>query len=868
MEAERWRQVETIFQLALDCAPEKRPALLKAACGADAQLLEEVESLLASYEDSGFAEAGAFPDGIKVLEQRAGRLMAGRKVGAYRIIREIGHGGMGTVYLGARADEAFEKFVAIKILRCGLDAQDFIERFRMERQILATLDHPNIARLLDGGATEDGLPYFVMEYIDGEPIDRYCDSRKLNITERLTLFQGVCAAVRYAHENLVIHRDIKPGNVLVTKEGVPRLLDFGIAKMSAPAGRSLEATVTALRPFTPEFASPEQIRGKPVTTASDVYSLGALLYALLTGRRCYRTVASSAADMEAAIRREEPEKPSVAVIRRESPLPSPEAADLTPESVSATREGTPEKLRRRLQGDLDAITLMAIRKEPERRYASVEQLSSDISRHLGSLPVIARLDTRLYRTSKFVQRHKAGVAATASVFLILIAGIVVTLRQAHIAWEERDRARVEQAKAERIDAFLQEVVGYSAVSPSSPNRPKGHDATVADMLDDAARRVETELADEPEVKAELLSTIGNAYSVNAKYDLALRYLREAYDLNLKVGPESAHMAEVMHQLADLAYLTGNYADADSWFKKAIPVYRKHANDPGFQIALLPAVLSDAAFANRALGRLDQAEAMWQEALTYAPRLPAKNRPAGIAPKTYLAQLYVDRGDVARADAMASEASQELRAGQYLFQLPQALIDLGNVRRLERRYAEAEAVIEEGTNLYARAQGDDNPNVAFGFASLAMAHYDERRYDLAEQDARRALRIVEKLPKRSHYYAGVIAPLGLILSKTGRSNEAEALLREALAIRQERAPRRSNVVAIALGNLGECLTSERRYAEAEPLLTESYETLKSIHVPQSPVLRQAAERLVELYSEWGRPRQAARYQVMALASGGQ
>ncbi len=864
MEAERWHQVETIFQLVLDCAPENRRELLETACGGDASLRDEVESLLASYEDSESVEAGAFHDGVRVLEQHADRMALGRRVGAYRIVREVGRGGMGTVYLGARADEAFQKFVAIKVLSYGFNAQDFIDRFRTERQILATLDHPNIARLLDGGATADGLPYFVMEYIDGEPIDRYCDSRKLNVTDRLRLFQGVCAAVRYAHEHLVVHRDIKPGNVLVTKEGIPRLVDFGIAKMSPEPGRSPETAVTVLRPFTPEFASPEQIDGRSVTTASDVYSLGALLYVLLTGRRCYRTPASGAADLDAAILREEPERPSASVTRRETPAGSPE---VTPESVSAVRDGTPDKLRRRLHGDVDAIVLMAMRKEPERRYASVEQLSADISRHLARLPVVARLDTRFYRATRFVQRHKAGVAATAAVFLILIVGILVSVGQARIAQEERDRARVEQARAERVNAFLQEVVGYSAASPASVNRPKGHDATVIDMLTDAAQRVETELADEPAAKADLLSTIGMAYTVNAKYELAGRYLHEAYDLDLKVGAEgSTQMAEVMHQLANLAYVTGNYADADSWFGKAVAVYRKHANDPGFRIALLPAVLSDAAFGKRAVGRLDEAEALWWEALSYAPRLPAKNRAEGIAPKTYLAQLYVDRGDVARADTMASEAVRQLRAAQYLFQLPQALIDLGNVRRLQNRYAEAEAAIQEGTDLYARAQGGDNPNVAFGLAGLAMAHYDERRYDLAEQDARKGLKIVENLPKTSHYYAAAITPLGLILSKTGRTNEGEVLLREALAIRAAKAPRHSNVVAIALGNLGECLTCEKRYAEAEPLLTESYETLKSVHVPQSPVLRKAAERLTALYSEWGKASQAAHYHLMASASG--
>ncbi len=868
MDAERWQQVDSIFQLALDVAPQTRSAFLDSACGDDAGLRDEVESLLFSYEESGGARAPAiFQEGLKVLEHRARQRMAGSRIGDYRLIREVAHGGMGAVYLGARADEAFQKFVAIKILRCGLDTEDFIQRFRTERQILATLDHPNIAHLLDGGTTEDGLPYFVMEYIDGEPIDQYCDARKLNTRERLKLFQRVCGAVRYAHENLVVHRDIKPSNVLVTKDGVPRLLDFGIAKIIAPGDSSLNATITAMRPLTPEFASPEQIHGRPIGTASDVYSLGVLLYVLLTGHLPYRAPISAEIDIEAAICRELPEKPSLRVLRRESLPPAgtvPTGPE--PELASETREGTPERLRRRLQGDLDAIVLMAIRKEPERRYSSVEQFSTDIDRHLRNLPVMARLDTHRYRTTKFIQRHKAGVAATVSVFLILVAGIMVTVREAYIARQERDRARVEQAKAARINAFLQEMVGYSGVTPGTSNH-KAKDATVADMLDDAAQRVETELADQPEVKAEMLGTIGSTYIAQAKLDLAVRYLREAYDLDLKLyGPNARQTAAVMNPLADLAYLKGDNAAADSLFGKALPIYRAHANDPELELRSLVAMLSDAAFVKRALGQFSQAEGLWREALAYGPRLPAKYRAQAIVPKTFLAQLSIDRGDVETADALASEASRELRAwGGDRFSLAQSLIDLGNVRRLEGRYDEAAALIREGPGLYAQAQGPSHPNVAYGFTTLAITHFYQGLYVLAEQDARTALKIVEKLPQGSHYVSGAYIPLGMVLSKTGRTQEAEHLLREALAIREERSPRLSTPVAIAMGCLGECLAGQKRYAEAEPFLTESFETLRSIHVPQSPILREAARRLFDLYSEWEKPQEAAPYQAIAFAT---
>src|SRR5437870_728933 len=344
MRAERWQQIEEIVQLALDCAPQNRSALLDSACGEDAELRREIESLLALHGDSGFTTSPAFEDGIKILEQRNGELNKGRRIGAYRVLRQIGRGGMGTVHLAARADDAFQKLVAIKIILRGLDTEDIIQRFRGERQILAMLDHANIARLLDGGTTDDGLPYFVMEYVEGKPLNEYCTKRQLDLKERLALYRSVCEAVQYAHRNLVVHRDLKPGNILIAGNGVPKLLDFGLAKLLEPDTETAK-TFTAMRMLTPDYASPEQVRGEPVSTASDVYSLGAILYELLTGARPHQFGTRSADWIERAICREEPEKPS-----------------------------TKNAL---LRGDLDNIVLKAMAKEPQRRYASVEQLSED-----------------------------------------------------------------------------------------------------------------------------------------------------------------------------------------------------------------------------------------------------------------------------------------------------------------------------------------------------------------------------------------------------------------------------------------------------------------------------------------------------------
>ena len=437
---EDWQQVKAVFQDAVERDPSSREAFLADACGNNQVLRGAVERLLAADErNPAFLEESPVNlESLKTPESRCGE-----QIGPYRILEEIGRGGMGAVYLAERIDE-FKKCVAIKIIRRGMDTDDMLRRFRNERQILAHLDHQNIARLLDGGSTSEGLPYFVMEYVEGRSIDEYCDEHELTINERLKLFQQVCAAVSYAHQHLAIHRDIKPSNILVTLEGVPKLLDFGIAKLLSVDAESA-GTLTAVLMMTPEYASPEQARSdSTITTASDVYSLGVVLYELLTGQRPYVFPNRRPDAMARVICEAEVTRPSKAIADgglRTADSRKGETSSDRP-ATSATNPQFAIRNSKFLKGDIDNIVLMALRKDPARRYSSVDQFAEDIRRYLAGLPVSARADTFRYRAGKFIQRNRAASIAVAFFFIALVAGVGATMYQAREA--ERQRVLAER----------------------------------------------------------------------------------------------------------------------------------------------------------------------------------------------------------------------------------------------------------------------------------------------------------------------------------------------------------------------------------------------------------------------------------------
>jgi len=507
---ERWQQIQDLFDEVVELDPGACQARLEAVRQGDPELCRRVQSLLAAYARRDDV-LGLFEEPKEPLPG-----FVGRQVDRYRILKQLGRGGMGSVFLVQRDDQHFKGLAAIKLIRRGMDTEDILRRFRNERQILAALNHPGIARLLDGGMTEEGLPYFVMEYIDGAPLDHYCDQHRLSISERLDLFMGVCEAVQYAHQNLVVHRDLKPSNILVTTDGQVKLLDFGIAKVLNPvmSAVSMAVTRTELRVMTPAYASPEQILGETITTASDVYTLGVLLYELLTGHQPHRLGGRLEPELVRIILEAEPAKPSMVVTQVEEIQGRDGATStITPEQVSARRSSEIKQLKRRLRGDLDNIVLKALRKEPSQRYASAEQLGADVQRFLFGSPILARKATAGYRLRKFVLRHRVSVAAATLVVLSLVAGLGAALWQAQVAQHERDVAQQEAEKLAQVTEFVVSVFEISNASES-----RGDTLTALEVLDRGAAWVESEMMEDSEIKAAMMDVLGRIYQNLGRFD--------------------------------------------------------------------------------------------------------------------------------------------------------------------------------------------------------------------------------------------------------------------------------------------------------------------------------------------------------------
>jgi eukaryotic-like serine/threonine-protein kinase len=774
------RAEEILFRVA--ALPEgERARVVEQACRGEPALASEVASLLAHAGRLGaFLEESALGTDFKLLPAivRGGAApddMPGRTVGHWRIERRIASGGMGTVYLAQRADGQFTQRVAIKIVKRGMDSDEILRRFRAERQTLAALDHPNIARLLDGGATETGQPYLVMEYVEGEPIDEFCDRRRLGNVERLRLFLVVCDAVRYAHQNLVVHRDLKPGNILVTADGTPKLLDFGIATVIA-SGAPAHATSAQERRLTPEYASPEQVAGRAVATTSDVYSLGVILYELLTGHRPYQFPTRTPAEIERVVVDGPPATAPSDVVMRSETRRDPGRSDdttITPGAVSSARAATPSQLRRRLRGDLDTIVLAALRKEPERRYASVEQLASDLRLHLQGLPVSARKDTFVYRASKFVRRHAVATTLAALSVLLLAGGVAAFAWQARVASRQRDEAFVARDQSEAITAFLQDML--AAADPAQ----RGDDVTVHEVLDEAASRLDTELAAQPLVQAHLLSTIGRTYLTLGLYAEAERELRQAHAQRLALlGPHHHDVAESMADLAALLYARRSFDEAEALLRGALDIFR---DVRGLENADEAKTLSSLGAVLRAQGRLQEAESVQRRSL-----------------------------EIRRAVA-----------GPDSLDVAESLNNLAGVLIGQRRFEDAEPALTEALDIRRARLGEDHPLVAQTIDNLAVLLHHTGALERAEPLYREALALEKELLGESHPDVAVTQhSLAILLLARGDLAGAEELLAASLATREQTlAPDDARLVMGRL-DLAEVLASRGDWDAAEPLLEAS------------------------------------------------
>ncbi len=876
MDAAKWHQIRSLFDEALEHEPETREAYLDRACP-DPVLRREVDSLLAAL-------AGADEHGVLAAEVSApDASQAGLQVGPYVLRELLGRGGMGAVYLAERADGQFKQRVALKLVERATGGE-LVERLLAERRILARLEHPHIARLLGGGMGEPingrgvAMPYLVMEYVDGVPITEYCAQQDASLEARLALFRQVCEAVQYAHRNLVVHRDLKPSNVLVTPEGEVKLLDFGIAKVLAGAEDDDETalsplTRTGVRMLTPYYASPEQLRGQVVTTSSDVYALGVLLYEILTGHRPFDLHGLTAGEIERVVAEQEPTRPSDAE-RRTS------GADTT--LVRPSYEAA-----RRLRGDLDQIVLKALRKEPERRYASAEALSDDVRRYLDGLPVEARPDTFSYRASKFVRRHYAGVAAAVVMLVLLVGGIVATTVQAR-------RAEAEAEKAATVNTFLLDML-----ASADPDQ-EGREVTVAELLDAAAREADAGLEAQPATEAAIRLTLGNTYAALGLYDEADAQLDRALALRQHLyAPDHDDLAEAQAAMGKLMRFRGDYEAADSLFTLALAT--TEANN-GRENTRTSDRISELGITKWESGDYDAAEPLLRESLALDERLHGPDDERVATSLGNLATLLsdLDRKDEAEALYRRELAIYTRHGGEQNARVPQAISHIAILRHDAGALEEADSLHRRALALYRRIKGDRHPDVGYALNNLATVQADLGRFDEAiamqregidiyrEQlgdvhpnmgilynnlgytfgrmkDLPRGLEAYEQalsiwrasLPEGHPYLAYGLQNVAANLMQQNRPREAEPLFREGFAIRKAALPEDHPDVYVLEGMLGECLGEVGKTGEAEPLLREAYVKLREINGPDHPRTVEAGTRLTDFYEALGRGEEAAR-----------
>ncbi len=843
MTNQRQQLIDQVFDAVVDMPAQERERALMDRCDGDAELVVAVRSLLDSADRSdGFLDAPVPAALADFISQQTEPDLVGSTIGDYRVTDLIASGGMGTVYKAKHKDESDRSPVAIKVIRHGMYGPDAAKRFDRERQALSGLHHPNVASMIDGGVTTAGLAYLVMEYIDGESIDAYCDARAASPRERLRLILDVCAAVSHAHRNLLIHRDIKPSNILVGRDGVVKLLDFGIAKLIPEDGSDAAQTrtMTERRVVTPQYAAPEVIRGEPASTAMDVYSLGLVVYELLTGRRPYDLTNRSARAAEEIICDSAPVAPSTVVTRPNEPVSSSGTRKLASAGeLARLRDSTPEQLRREYMGDLDIVVAAALHKDTTRRYASVEHFAADIERYLNGFPVLARKDSASYRAKKFYQRHKLGVVAACVMFASLVGGVGAGAYGLLNARAEAHRARVEAAKSSQINAFLQDMLGGA-----DPEHGRT-DITVREMMDLASARVDAVSLPDPQVKAAVHRTLGQTYLDLGLADQAESHLRQALAL-LRPLRSSARMdlCRSLLGLGKALRVTGTHAEAVAALTEALEISRSL---PGAATALTVQSMVALSGVRFDQGAFDEATALLRGAVDLAQKSFGDHHRTVAEAMEKLGVTLSDRG---RRDEAATLCQQALDINRSLYgprhvRVSNSLRHLAIVRHQQFKYNEAEVLYREALDIHMELFGERHPQVARIMNNLGVLLRTTGRVVEARTMLERALTLRRDLFGNEHE---AVASTLNNLATAMDAVSAEPIIRKSLVISKAVHGARHHSVGRTLQNLATSLKDQRKFAEAEPLYRRSLdilgETFGTNHPSYAFALTGLAEVLIQ------------------------
>jgi eukaryotic-like serine/threonine-protein kinase len=795
---EVWARIEDVLARALELPRAERGRFLAQECDNDAVLRAEVESLLDEHDsEPAFLESPAWLPKVTSGDQPP------QQVGPYRIVRGLGRGGMGQVYLAEREAPGFKQQVAMKVMRRGLDTEDLIARFRTERQILASLNHPNIARLLDVGATEQGLPYFVMEYVDGVPILEYCDANRLTVRARIELFQRICDAVQQAHRSLIVHRDIKPQNILVTGEGVPKLLDFGIAKIIDPQSSDTESHTRAeIRVLTPEYAAPEQILGLPLTTACDVYALGVLLHELLAGGHPFAAAGGARRDTEQRM------------LQTEAAPPSARVSD----AAAAARGTSAAQLERQLRGDLDTVVIKALRNEPEARYPSALSFSEDLQRHLMGLPVQARPASARYRIQKFVGRNRLAVAGATALFVVLTASTSITLNQSRRIRAESARVLRERDKASEVRNFLLEMFGTTG-----PDQATGDSVTARQLLDRRAASIAQMYSDDPEMRAEMMYVVAEGYEKLGLLTAAEPLARQSLEVRRAVfGNLHADVVASLDLLGWILHQRRQVDEAATHLREAVALGRQ-VFPPEGDVRLARA-LNDLGIYFDVRGTYDTAVALYRESLEMRRRLSGESD-MGLAVTTSNMSVTLYRQGKLDSAVVVAQSALDLFKRVLGEDHQRTTIVQNNLATFQVAKGDHEGAVKQHREILERRTrlfGPNHPSTAFSMNSLAGALIGTKAYDEADSLLRAAVGIQRATEGTLTDLVYALRRRGEIASLQGRHTEALDLYRESLATAR-RAYRSGHMdLAVTLVATGRAYEKVGDRSRAESALREAIE----------------------------------------------